>query len=61
MRGSKFETIPRAPGQWIANPSTLRSHIIFYQNPKFEDYEIIGEGHTDRVNELNRAFFLNMF
>jgi hypothetical protein len=42
MRGSNSEP---NPGQWITSPTrTIRSQIVFYQNPKFEDSSLVNGG-----------------
>jgi hypothetical protein len=73
MRCSDSELNPRAPVQWIKNPSrNISSQIVFYRCLKFEDSRLKNEdklgtdsqtdgqtgGWTDKVNEFNIGYFL---
>jgi hypothetical protein len=63
MRGSNSELNPTDPGQWTTSPSrTVRSQIVFYQTPKFEDSWLKNgtDGRIRLVNSTKHVFFTNM-
>jgi hypothetical protein len=64
MIGSNSRLNPRAPGEWITNPSrTIRPQIIFYHDPKNLDSRLKNkekygiDKRTVRVNKFKRAYF----